>query len=109
MTGRTGADGLRRPGSPPRPCLDQSSTASMLIDAAIDGQGIALARTTLVALDLIHRRLVRPVDVSLRMPNTYWIVSPKASARTPKIATFRQWLLAEAAEDARRLHSILSR
>jgi len=33
----------------------------MLIDAAIDGQGIALARTALAALDLIHGRLVRPV------------------------------------------------
>ena len=38
--------------------------ASMLIDAAIDGQGVALARTALVASDLINRRLVRPVDVS---------------------------------------------
>ena len=90
----------------PGPVLNR---ASMLIDAAIDGLGIALARTTLAALDLIHRRLVRPVDVSLGMPNTYWIVSPKATARTPKIARFRQWLLAEAEEDARRLDCILSR
>jgi hypothetical protein len=60
-------------------------------------------------LDLIHRRLVRPVDVSLEMANTYWIVSPKATARTPKIATFQRWLLAEAEEDARRLDRILSR
>ncbi len=90
----------------PGPVLNR---ASMLIDAAIDGQGIALARTALVALDLIHGRLVRPVDVSLRMLNTYWIISPKATARTPKIATFRQWLLAEAAEDARRLDPICSR
>ena len=89
----------------PGPALNR---ASMLIDAAIDGQGIALARTTLAALDLIHRRLVRPVDVSLEMANTYWIVSPKATARTPKIATFQRWLLAEAEEDARRLDSILS-
>jgi len=90
----------------PGPVLNR---ASMLIDAAIDGQGIALARTALAALDLIHGRLVRPVDVSLGMPNTYWIVSPKATARTPKIAAFRQWLLAEAEEDARRLDSIYSR
>jgi len=34
--------------------------ASMLIDAAIDGQGIALARTMLAASDLIAGRLVRP-------------------------------------------------
>jgi LysR family glycine cleavage system transcriptional activator len=77
--------------------------ASMLIDAAVDGQGIALARTALAAFDIINGRLVRPIDVSLRMANTYWIVGPKATSSLPKIATFRTWLLAEAAEDARRL------
>ena len=33
---------------------------SMAIDAAVDGQGIALARTTLAAADLISGRLLRP-------------------------------------------------
>jgi LysR family glycine cleavage system transcriptional activator len=75
----------------------------MLIDAAIDGQGIALARTALAASDLISGRLVRPIDVSLRMSNTYWIVCPKVTSSLPKIVSFRVWLLAEAAEDARRL------
>jgi LysR family transcriptional regulator, glycine cleavage system transcriptional activator len=79
------------------------NSASMLIDAAADGQGIALARTELAAWDLITRRLVRPIDVSLRMSNTYWIVCPKGTSGVPKIATFRNWLLAEAAEDTRRL------
>lgn len=78
--------------------------ASMLIDAAIDGQGIALARTALAAMDLIQGRLVRPVDVSLGMRNTYWIVSPKAIAIAPKIARFRQWLRTEAEDDSRRLN-----
>lgn len=80
--------------------------ASMLIDAAVDGQGIALARTALAAWDLINGRLVRPIDVSLKMSNTYWIVCPKATSSVPKIATFRKWLLAEAAEDARRLKEL---
>jgi LysR family glycine cleavage system transcriptional activator len=80
--------------------------ASMLIDAAVDGQGVALARTALAAWDLINGRLVRPVDVSLRMAKTYWIVCPKATARVPKIVTFRNWLLAEAAEDGRRLKAL---
>jgi len=80
--------------------------ASMLIDLAVDGQGVALARTALAAWDLINGRLVRPIDVSLRMSNTYWIVCPKASANVPKIATFRDWLLAEAAQDTRRLAAI---
>src|SRR5712692_991513 len=80
--------------------------ASMLIDAAVDGQGIALARTALAAWDLINGRLVRPIDVSLRMSNTYWIVCPKATSSVPKIATFRDWLLAEAADDVRRLERL---
>src|SRR6266568_2542818 len=82
--------------------------ASMLIDAAVDGQGVALARTALAAWDLINGRLVRPIDVSLRMSNTYWIVCPKAISSVPKIATFRDWLLAEAADDARRLKALAS-
>ena len=80
--------------------------ASMLIDLAVDGQGVALARTVLAAWDLINGRLVRPIDVSLRMSNTYWIVCPKVNANLPKIATFRKWLLAEAAKDARRLSGL---
>jgi len=82
--------------------------ASMLIDAAVDGQGVALARTALAAWDLINGRLIRPIDVALRMSNTYWIVCPKVTASVPKIATFRNWLLAEAAEDARRLKGLLA-
>jgi len=80
--------------------------ASMLIDAAVDGQGIALARTALAAWDIINGRLVQPIKVSLRLSNTYWIVCPKTTARTPKIVMFRDWLLAEAAEDERRLKSL---
>jgi LysR family glycine cleavage system transcriptional activator len=80
--------------------------ASMLIDAAVDGQGVALARTALAASDLIAGRLVRPVDVSLRMTNSYWIVCPQATAALPKIAAFRAWLLAQAADDTRRLKAL---
>jgi LysR family transcriptional regulator, glycine cleavage system transcriptional activator len=82
--------------------------ASMLIDAAVDGQGVALARTALAAWDLINGRLIRPFDLGLRLSNTYWIVCPKATSGVPKIATFRKWLLAEAAEDARRLKALAS-
>ena len=77
--------------------------ASMVIDAAINGQGIALARTTLAAWDLINGRLVRPFAEALRLSKTYWIVCPKATSNVPKIVTFRDWLLAEAAQDWRQL------
>jgi LysR family transcriptional regulator, glycine cleavage system transcriptional activator len=82
--------------------------ASMLIDAAVDGQGVALARTTLAAWDLISCRLIRPFDVGLKVTRTYWIVCPKATSTKPKVATFRDWLLAEAADDARRLRKIFA-
>jgi len=77
--------------------------ASMVIDAAINGQGIALARTTLAAWDLLNGRLVRPFPESLRLSKTYWIVCPKATSKVPKIVTFSGWLLAEASQDLRRL------
>jgi LysR family transcriptional regulator, glycine cleavage system transcriptional activator len=80
--------------------------ASMVIDAAINGQGIALARTTLAAWDIINGRLVRPFSESLRLSKTYWIVCPKATATVPKIVTFRDWLLAEASSDLRQLKKL---
>ena len=80
--------------------------ASMVIDAAIDGQGIALARTTLAAWDLINGRLVRPFAAALRLSKSYWIVCPKATSMLPKITTFRDWLLSEAADDLRRLQTL---
>jgi LysR family glycine cleavage system transcriptional activator len=80
--------------------------ASMLIDAAIDGHGIALARTALAAADLINGRLVQPFQTTLPLKNTYWIVCPKATSVLPKIVKFRDWLLAEAAADGRQLDGI---
>jgi LysR family transcriptional regulator, glycine cleavage system transcriptional activator len=92
--GVTGADVSRGP---------IMNHASMLIDAAIDGQGIALARTVLAAWDLVHGRLVRPFAQGLPLSRSYWIVCPKATASLPKIRTFSNWLLAEADEDVRRV------
>lgn len=77
--------------------------ASMAIDAAIDGQGVALARSALAAWELIAGRLVRPFPLALTVPYAYWIVCPKVTAETPKIVTFRRWLLAEAEADMERM------
>jgi len=80
--------------------------ASMAIDAAVDGQGIALARTALASWDLISGRLVRPFVQALEAPYAFWIVCPKSAADLPKISTFRDWLLKEAEEDARRIAAL---
>jgi LysR family transcriptional regulator, glycine cleavage system transcriptional activator len=80
--------------------------ASMLIDAAADGQGVALARTTLAAWDLLHKRLVRPFAITLPLSKSYWIVCPKATAGLPKLVAFRDWLLVQASEDAHQLEAL---
>jgi LysR family glycine cleavage system transcriptional activator len=83
--------------------------ASMIIDAAVDGQGIALARTTLAAWVLISGRLVRPFSDTLPLSKTYWIVCPKATSSLPKITMFRDWLLGEAAQDRRQLQRLATK
>jgi len=82
--------------------------ASMAIDAAIAGQGIALARTALAVRDLLAERLVRPFAESVEAPFAYWVVCPASTADLPKISIFREWLLREAETDEialARLHS----
>ena len=97
------AVGLDRAEPSPGPVMNR---ASMVIDAAVDGQGIALGRTTLAAWDLINGRLVRPFGDALRLSRTYWIVCPKATSALPKIGIFRDWLLGEAALDNRQLEKL---
>jgi LysR family glycine cleavage system transcriptional activator len=77
--------------------------ASMAIDAAIEGQGVAMARTALAAWDLLGGRLVRPFRQACKATFAMWIVCPRATSELPKIATFREWLLKEAEAEARKL------
>ena len=84
------------------PQFDQTS---MVIDAAVEGQGVALARRVLAARDLIAGRLVRPFDITLPAPYGYFIACPKPAADRAKIALFRDWLVAEAASDTQILEN----
>ena len=71
---------------------------NMAVQAALDGQGVALMGDILVADDLAAGRLVRPFDPSLSTPLkfSYYLLSAKDSAGQPKVAAFRDWLLEEA-------------
>jgi len=70
--------------------------SNLVIQAAIQGDGVALARSALSAWELQTGRLVKPFDLSLPATFAYYIVSPEAYAGRPKIKAFRDWLLAEA-------------
>ena len=72
--------------------------SGMVVQAAAEGQGVALARRVLAAGDLAAGRLVQPFDVSIPHDLAYYLVCPEATAEQPKIAAFRSWLLAEVAQ-----------
>ncbi len=75
------------------PAFNDHSNA---VQAAIDGQGVALGRTALVGDDLLAGRLIRPFEPIVPADIAYWIVCPMGTAGRPKIVAFREWLLAEA-------------
>jgi LysR family transcriptional regulator, glycine cleavage system transcriptional activator len=74
--------------------------SSLMIQAAIDGLGVALAQEALVRDDLATGRLVRPFDIDMPSDYAYYVVSPEATAERPKVAAFRNWLLTEACTEA---------
>lgn len=80
---------------------------SLAIDAAVGWQGIALARTALAARDLLAGRLVRPFGPNLPVSYGYHVVCPKRHAEEPKIAIFRDWMLAEVAAEREALATLL--
>jgi LysR family glycine cleavage system transcriptional activator len=74
------------------------SLESMALQAAIDGQGVALTSNVLSEDDVRAGHLVRPFDITLGPPGrfAYWVVCPAWRAEQPKVQAFRDWLLAEA-------------
>ncbi len=73
------------------------SDSAMLINAAVEGLGVALGRSALASGDLEAGRLVRPFELSLQTAFGYYIVYPQRRDDRPKITVFRDWLLEEAA------------
>ena len=68
--------------------------SAVLIAAAIDGQGVALARRILMADDLRAKRLVRLDRVSIPLDRAlYFVCRPREQDR-PAIRAFRKWLVA---------------
>ncbi len=79
------------------------SMESMAIQAAVDGHGIALASNVLAEADIEAGRLVRLFDIGLRsgLDVAYYLAYAPSRLRHPRVAAFRDWLLAEVAKSAR--------
>jgi LysR family glycine cleavage system transcriptional activator len=76
--------------------FERSSDA---IQAALSGDAVALADFAMVANDLSEGRLVRPFELSIRVPSefAYFLVYPEETASDSRIAAFREWILGETA------------
>ena len=69
--------------------------ATHSIAAATRGEGIALARPSLLGDDLERGTLKRLFRVAVKLRESYWIVCPRELVETPKVKAFRDWVKAE--------------
>lgn len=75
------------------------SDAALMLDAAAQGQGIALARSALVEHDLATGRLVRLFDVSIPTEFAYHVIYQPAVARGEEVTSFIDWLVTSAQQN----------
>ena len=95
--GVKGVDGARGP---------RFNQSSLVIEAAVNGRGVALAKQTLAQDDIDGGRLVQPFEDATAVDFAYFIVHPKAKARLKQVRAFTQWVLAEAEAHERALQTI---
>jgi LysR family transcriptional regulator, glycine cleavage system transcriptional activator len=67
--------------------------------AAINGSGVAMGRTTFVALDLRAGRLIRPFGGAVDCELAYYLIHSLKAGGDPGIAEFKNWICAEANAD----------
>jgi LysR family glycine cleavage system transcriptional activator len=75
--------------------LFNDSTYSL--QAAARGEGIALARRSIVEEDLERGALTRLFALSVPSSERYWFVAPKESFEAPNVKAFREWVKGELA------------
>lgn len=70
--------------------------SSLVIEAAVLGRGVAMAKARLAAADLAEGRLVKPFEGSLPVDFAYYIVCPDSKLKLRKVGVFRDWLREQA-------------
>ncbi len=71
--------------------------SSLVVQAAVEGVGVALVRGMLADRDLKAGRLVRLFPHEVPSEYAYWLVWPKATRKRPLIDRFAAWLADEVA------------
>jgi len=70
--------------------------SNMTLQAAYEGQGIALGRSAHVWEDLKQGRFQRLFDICCPFARAYYLVARRERGERPAVAAFRAWLIAEA-------------
>jgi LysR family glycine cleavage system transcriptional activator len=79
------------------------NNSAAVLQAAIEGHGVALARSVMARDDLVAGRLVRLFpDVAFTSALAYYVVYRPECASLPRLVAFRDWLMKEAASAARK-------
>jgi len=69
----------------------------LVLQAAIDGQSVALGRGVLVAEAMADGRLVQPFDLAgIPLEYAYYVAHPEGAVHRPAVAAFGNWLIKEA-------------
>ncbi|MCC5856263.1 MAG: transcriptional regulator GcvA [Idiomarina sp.] len=79
------------------------SHSALAIQAAVHGQGIALANNILAKPEIDSGHLIQVFPQALPTMDAFYMVCRESQAETGKVATFRNWLLSEVARDEREL------
>ncbi|MCC8402771.1 LysR family transcriptional regulator [Paraburkholderia sp. MMS20-SJTN17] len=88
-------------GIAPRPVRGPVFDSSrLMVEAAIQGAGIALAPALMFEREIHAGRLVRPFDVEVEA-GSYWLTCLKGKPMTPAMELFSQWIAKEAATPGR--------
>lgn len=75
------------------------SDASLAINAAIEGLGVALAMKPLVSEHVEEGRLAIPFEIPAPTRYSYYLVTHEHLLANPAVAALRQWVLAQAATE----------
>ncbi len=68
---------------------------TMLIDALLEGQGVALLSTVLVEKDLRLGNLIKLFDVAVPQCFKYYLVTSPYKANKPNIQVFKRWMFSQ--------------
>jgi len=72
--------------------------SSLVLEAAISGRGVALAKSTLAEADLAAGRLAKPFDIAFPIEFAYYLVCPPSRLSLPRVQHFMEWVRRLAAE-----------